>query len=174
MPNYTPVSPQDTWRMEQFGRSYVEAVAAVAACSVSRPSVDDDSVDLTFARRTTLGHIRSPKLDAQLKTTGSEEAMRVDDLVFPLSIKNYDDLRPVNLAVPRILIVVLVPPDIDEWILQDESQLLLRKCGYWFSLRGAPSVMNQSSKTVHIPKTQVFGPTSLSDIFERLSGGMFP
>nr|WP_245543634.1 DUF4365 domain-containing protein [Methanoplanus limicola] len=37
-------------------------------------------------------------------------------------MKNYNDLRPENVQVPRILLVLLVPDEIDIWI--DQSEVL--------------------------------------------------
>ncbi len=37
--------------------------------------------------------------------------------------------------MPRILVVIVVPELLDEWIAQTEENLVMRRCGYWFSLR---------------------------------------
>jgi len=45
------ILPEDTWRMEQFSKAYVKAVASVVECSVDWSTVDNDSVDGTLKRR---------------------------------------------------------------------------------------------------------------------------
>jgi len=95
-------------------------------------------------------------------------------LAYPLKIKNYDDLRPTNLAVPRILIVVLIPAEIEDWTSQSEAALELRRCAYWMSLRGEPGVTNETTKTVHVPRTQVFGSDALTAILDRIADGGVP
>ncbi|MEO5365718.1 MAG: hypothetical protein H7831_05085 [Magnetococcus sp. WYHC-3] len=45
---------------EHFSEAYVRAVAAVAGYSVSRPGVDDDSVDLTISAPGGNGTLRAP------------------------------------------------------------------------------------------------------------------
>ena len=55
--------------------------------------------------------------------------------VFPLSLKNYDDLRSDSWA-PRLLIVVLLPTEEEEWLVHSEDELRMRHCGYWLSLAG--------------------------------------
>jgi hypothetical protein len=167
------IAAHETWRLEQFGLAFMQAVASVAACSVTRPAVDDDSIDLTFAQKTAGGRLRSPRLEAQLKTT-TADIVANHHLAFPLSIKNYDELRAPNVAVPRILIVVLVPPDCADWTLHSEEELALRKCGYWLSLRGEPAVANQVSKTVHIPRAQIFEAAALAGMLARISDGGYP
>jgi hypothetical protein len=93
------------FRKEQFSAAYVRALAAVAGLSVARPEPDCDSEDLILSARLAAARIRSPKLAVQLKCSSSL-AKLPNDVAFLLPIKNYDDLRPVNLAVPRVLVVV--------------------------------------------------------------------
>jgi hypothetical protein len=167
------ILPEDTWRMEQFSKAYVKAVASVAECSIDWSSVDNDSVDGTLKRRTHLSTVRSPYLDIQLKSTYTD-CIQDNHIVYPLSIKNYDDLRTINLSVPRILVVVVLPSDLSEWTYHNEQQLALRKCGYWMSLRGEPATINTTSKTVHLPRQQVFDVNGLDAIFNDLENGVWP
>lgn len=168
-----PVDHAETWRMEQFSRAYVTAVAAGAACSILRPEVDDDSIDLVLMRKTTGGQVRSPRLDVQLKATAAD-CVGAEAVRFQLGIKNYNELQPTNFLIPRILIVVVMPPDIADWVDHDELRLVLRKCGYWISLRDYPATDNRSSITLAIPRGQVFSVQSLDDMFCRLAAGGMP
>lgn len=152
---------------EQFSYAYVRAVAALAGVGVMKPEVDDDSVDLCFKKKGGRGAGRSPQLDAQIKCTASAPLSGVT-IGYPLKIKNYDDLRPTDVCIARILILVIVPDDLVEWSSQSEEELLLRRCGYWISLRGEPEIPNEATKTVHIPRTAVFGVGALTDILERI------
>lgn len=77
---------------EQFSAAYVRAIASAAGYAVSRPEVDDDSVDRTLSARGGNGSLRSPKLDIQLKCTARRYSGH-PLLRFPLRRKNYDDLR---------------------------------------------------------------------------------
>src|SRR5438067_278382 len=142
-------------KKQEFSKAYVKAVAAACGYATEMPSVDDDSVDLVLAARGGSGTVRSPKLDMQLKCT-SQDFVGQRTVDFPVPIKNYDDLRPTNFMVPRILVVVVVPDDPENWIVHSEEQMLLRHCGYWYSLRGLPATENVRSVTVNIPRMQVF------------------
>lgn len=93
---------------QQFSFAYLRAIASAAGYGVSRPEIDDDSVDLTFAARGVGGAIRSPRLDAQVKCTAKPLRNDVDPSL-SLPCKNYNDLRDPNLQAPRILIVMYVP-----------------------------------------------------------------
>lgn len=167
------IQPEETWRMEQFSRAYVKAIASVAACNVEWATVDNDSVDGTLRRRTINTPIRSPRLDLQLKAT-SQDCIREHHVAFTLSMKNYNDLRATNLAVPRILVVAVLPADIADWTQHSEAQLALRKCGYWMTLRGEPDVANEVTRTVSLPRHQVFDAAGLNAMFARLEQGQLP
>ena len=75
--------------------------------------------------------------------------LRPDRVAFPLSRKNYDDLRRHTQA-PRFLVVMLLPDRPNDWIAQSEAELIVRRAAYWVSLRGADAT-NQQSITVSLP-----------------------
>lgn len=159
--------------MEQFSKAYVKAIASVADCNVTWSDVDYDSVDGTLRRRTTATVIRSPILDAQLKAT-YRDCYNGNDVIYDLKLKNYDELRSTNIQVPRILIVVVLPDDLSQWTLHSENELLVRKCGYWKSLRGFPASQNQKTERVTIPRSQLLDVDGLDKIFQRLEQGQLP
>jgi hypothetical protein len=158
---------------EQFSFAYARAVAAVAQIAVSEPTVDDDSVDLSFKRKGGGGIVRSPQLDAQVKCTESA-SVHPDHVAYPLKLKNYEELRPTNLLVPRILIVVTVPVDLVDWLNHSEPELAMRKCGYWVSLRGMAATVNQTNVTVHLPRVNHFTVAQLQQIMQRIGNGQTP
>ena len=92
---------------EQFSYAYVRAVAAVARVAVTKPEIDDDSVDLMLKLKSLGGPVRSPQIDAQVKCTGNAN-VAADHVSFPLKLKNYNELRGTDFLVPRLLIVVTV------------------------------------------------------------------
>lgn len=160
-------------RKEQFSRAYVHAVAAVAGVRWAQPNVDDQSVDLMLTGVRGENAVRSPRLDVQIKahaaTTPSEP-----EFSFRLKQKNYDDLRDADLHVPRILVVVLVPEELGEWLTHIESEMALRRCGYWLSLRGLPPSGNQTGKTVSLRRDQTFTPDALSAMMEKIGRRDWP
>ena len=156
-----------TARQEQFSRSVVFAIASRAGCAVSERNVDDDSVDLTLCSKMLS---RRPSVDVQLKCTG-QDVLDDNVLKFNLSKKNYDDLRITDVLVPRILIVVRVPADIESWLEHTEDHMLVRGCGYWLNLRDAPATDNLSGSTVRIPRTNMFTPEQLTKMMEQIHNG---
>lgn len=158
---------------EQFSRAYVQAVAAVAGFAWSEPSVDDDSIDLTLSDRGGGGTIRSPKLDLQLKCH-AHPAPTEPTISYPVKIKNYDDLRDDTVMVPRILVVVLVPDQLADWMNHTETALALRRCGYWISLRGLPTTTNTTTVSVTMNRTSQFSVDGLTQIMQRIRTGGLP
>jgi hypothetical protein len=158
---------------QEFSKAYVKAVAAAAGYATYEPTVDDDSVDLGLAARGGNGTVRSPRLDLQLKCT-ARDIVRDTTVNFPLLIKNYDELRPEDFMVPRVLVVVVVPDNLPDWIHHSEQELLLRHCGYWYSLRGMQPTENVGNVTVNIPRIQLLDVAGLSDIMHRITSGGLP
>jgi len=107
----------------------------------------------------------------QLKSTTNPAGE--SHIAFSLKRKNYDDLRVVDVIVPRILVVVIMPAEVDAWLEQSNEALLLRCVGYWRSLRGEPE-RDQQNITVHIPRSQLFTAESLEDMMSRIAEGELP
>ncbi len=131
---------------EHFSYAYARAVAARAAVSIATPEVDDDSVDLILSQKNTGTTYRSPRVEIQVKC--AEEgavAVSATHIHYPLKLKNYDELRPENLLIPRILLVVLVPHDLGQWLSWTREELVIRRAGHWLSLRGMPATVNTAS-----------------------------
>ncbi len=160
-------------QQEEFSLAYIRAVATVAGYHTTRLDYDQDSVDLNIAAVGPRKTRRSPKLDLQAKCT-YQDVIGPDTVDFALSLKNYNDLREVELMVPRILVVVLVPPEIADWLTQTEAELAIRRCGYWVSLLGRPETSNTATVTINIPRVQLFSPAVLQGIMARVDMGGQP
>ena len=145
----------------RFSLAHIEAVAARAGFQVEEVIVDRDSVDGTL--KADFG--RRPRIEFQAKAT-AREVVRSDYIHFPLPVKNYDDLR-LEAINPRILIVAVLPPQIQDWVNQTNEELCLRHCSYWVSLAGEPATSNQNTVTVRLPLDNVFDSTQLADLMQR-------
>ena len=152
-------------QMEQLSLAYIRAVAADAGYQVSRPEPDVDSVDGVLLA--SFGH--RPRIDFQAKAT-AQPVLRNGVIHFALPVKNYDDLR-ADTRTPRILIVMLMPGDATAWLTQNDRELCLRRCCYWASLAGRPSVPNTSSVTVQIPTANMFNRAQLDGLMVKANAG---
>lgn len=153
-----------THRQEQFSNAFVEAVAAVAGCSAAQNSVDNDSIDWTLSNRLP----RRPKLDLQLKCTGNDSGT-AENIRFALPVKNYRDLILTDLSNPRILVLVVVPEQIDHWMEQTPERLVLKRCAYWASLLGLAESDNENTVTVDVPRANLFTVDTLNRMMERIN-----
>jgi hypothetical protein len=158
---------------EQLSNVYLQAVTTVAGYSLYRPSVDDDSVDWGIAAKGVMGRIRAPRLELQLKST-SRDLLDDKYLRYPLKLKNYDDLRLLDFAIPRILIVLVLPENLADWLQQSEEELCLRYCAYWVSLRGMSETPNTTTVTISLPRSNQFTATALQSIMQRIGQGVEP
>ena len=127
----------------QFSIAYVQAVASVAGFFVQHADrgFDKDGIDVTVLRRGALGLITSTRLDLQIKSYSGEA--QGDPWPYDLDVKAYSELIAATYQVPRLLVVVRVPADVGDWISHGEEQLVLRRCGYWLSLRGAAPAVTE-------------------------------
>jgi hypothetical protein len=156
-----------TARKERFNRAYVGALAAQAGINSATPEVDNDSVDIMFIGRDFPGMIREPQICFQLKCT--HQNLRVgENIRFSLGRKNYDDLRDVRVGVPRYLAVLEVPENCEDWSHHIDKGMLLRSRCYWVSLKGLPSV-DQESITVSVPLAQRLTSTTLAELLSLAS-----
>ncbi|HUU81882.1 MAG TPA: DUF4365 domain-containing protein [Phycisphaerae bacterium] len=158
---------------EQFSNAYVRAVAATAGYTLYKPEVDDDSVDWGIAASGGKGTTRSPRIELQLKCT-SQDLLDDGNLKYALKAKNYNELRPEDYQVPRILVVVLVPNEVTQWLRHSEESLAMYRCGYWVSIRGWNETPNTETVTVTIPRQQQFTVENLSSIMVRVGDGGVP
>jgi len=157
-----------------FSHAYVRAIAHAAGYFAEEAGRerDNDGVDLELFSRDAHGVVRSPTVCLQVKATQTNP--QKDPIPFDLDVKNYDELRATSWQVPRILVVVFVPKDPDQWAQCSRSQLVLRRCGYWQSLRGEPRTSNSSTIRVTIPRTNLLDVAAVQAIMDRVRQGKLP
>jgi hypothetical protein len=154
-------------QMEQFSNAYLSSIVAAAGYSMSKPGVDDSSIDWMVKGYRDAGLNYTPQLDIQLKCARNSAYRSSDTIDYDLKAKNYNDLCETQIIVPRILIVVIVPDDPQDWVYHTENELLLRHCGYWLSLRGESPIL-QTKKRIYLPRTQVLSVDGLRGLMQRI------
>lgn len=157
-------------QQEQFSKAYIRAVSAVAGCNLAEPEVDDDSIDITLS---TKRFPKKPKLDIQLKCHMHDTCINESGLRYRLERKNYDDLRTTDVLVPRILTIVVVPKQIEDWLSQSDDEAMIRYCAYWVSLRGHPE-KDQTKITVSIPQLNRVTSEGLNELMQKIASGGLP
>jgi hypothetical protein len=159
----------------ELSYAYLHAVAAATGigCSVADRHLDNAGVDATICARDQFAPdsiLTDITLHIQLKATSKQTTASNGKLPYAFNdVKQYDKLRRVSTVPYRILVVLFLPEDVTEWLQHTEQVLLLKRCAYWVSLRGAPATTNTSSITVYIPVTQIFSPEGLRKLMVRIS-----
>lgn len=156
---------------EQFNYAYMCALAAHAGLNRVDAAVDDDSIDVSFKSKGYHGQpIRSPQIEFQLKCT-AQDLVDGQVIKFPLSRKNYDDLRGSDFTSPRYLAVLLVPAEVGAWVEHCDHHIALFKNCYWLSLRDAEPTENDANITVTIPLAQRLTSETLREMMHCASQG---
>jgi hypothetical protein len=151
-------------QQECFGDAFLLAVAGAAGCAVSQRRPDDDSIDWTLSCKLS----KRPKLDVQMKTTATaDDSDRV--IRYPLKKKNYNDLILTNVLAPRILVLVTLPTDMEEWFSLTAEQLVLKRCAYWITLAGQPESDNEKSVTVSVPRENLLTAEALQMMMNKIN-----
>jgi len=155
---------------EEISIAYIHAVAAQVGFSCEKLRIDMDSVDVVIQEHGMMddsSSIYSPEIKIQLKSTSSITEQN-GAFHFSLPIKNYNDLRAKSTS-PRILVLLVLPDESDNYVVHSIDELVLKKCAYWHNLSGLPDSSNTSNTTVYIPTMNVLSPENLKDLMLKAS-----
>jgi hypothetical protein len=157
---------------EQFNVAYVGAMAAQAGLNTGNMKVDNQSIDLDVdgACPSAVAN-RFPKIRLQFKCT-SQKVVKNGVIKFPLSRKNYDDLKNDRLIVPRYLIVLLVPDDPKDWLVHKDDHMTVHNTCYWTSIQPIPNIGKRKTVTIDIPMTQRLDTDTLRHLITLASEGI--
>ena len=108
----------------------------------------------------------------QLKTLTFRTEDPLPEMIdYSISTQLYDHLRGCDNFRPRVLVVMLVPPEPDNWVHQGDTALEIRRCAFWISLQGNDPVTT-NTHTVHIPTTHVLDVDALCTMLYRARYGL--
>ncbi|MEN9855699.1 MAG: hypothetical protein RL186_509 [Pseudomonadota bacterium] len=152
---------------ERLSVAYLTALAARAGCQIFETKVDRNGIDAT------LSAIKgtSAKLDVQLKATAAP-VYSDDHLAFDLEVHTYNKLREPNTQSPAVLVVLVLPEDTHQWLVNTYDDMVLRSRAHWVNLAGAPASTNAATQRVHLPRTQVLNTEVLVGLFETMESNL--
>ena len=153
---------------EELSYAYLHAVAAKVGYSCDRPHKDRDSIDVKVMARCGEGEgieFTSPELSFQLKATVNCE-ISDGKFAFDLPIKNYRDLKK-NHPFPRLLLILVLPVNSEEWLAVSGDNLIAKKCCYWCNIKPLPDVGNESKRRIDIMTSNLLTPESLKLLMEK-------
>ncbi|MCX2182393.1 DUF4365 domain-containing protein [Streptomyces sp. SKN60] len=163
--------------METLQVGYLHAVAAAAGCSLSQP-FPDNGIDWHVSHSAP-GHTVDDEvtIKVQLKCTYQIPPRTQRDasgsFSFTLDNEHLAKLARTPVAVHKILVVMLVPRDREDWLRAGHERLDLRHCCYWINLAGHP-VTGRRRTTVRIPTARIFDDRALCEIMARVGVGGRP
>lgn len=150
---------------EELNLAYVLSIAASKKFATEITRVDSDSVDATIRYNGYLSSesvLHSPEIKLQLKATSNANIVG-DEIIFPLSIKNYNDLRLPSMS-PRLLVVMCLPDNSEDWLSHSTDELIIKKCCHFLNLNGYTESQNSTSVTVRIPLINEFSPDKIEEL----------
>lgn len=159
----------------ELSYAYLHAVASKvgASCSIANRSLDGNGIDAAITGWGPFpggGYLKEITIHVQLKATVNVPIVQNDHLSYFLNgTRRYDDLRADTVSVPRILVVLFLPSNAADWLTISPNELIMKKCAYWTSLRGAGASTNKTGETVYLPTAQKLDTNNLTDIFAKLS-----
>jgi len=164
----------------ELSYAYLHAITAHAgvACCVSGRHLDNAGVDAHLTSWGPFpdgGYRQEVNINVQLKATTKEPALVGSNYSYSLNgIQQYDNLRTDAVSLPRILVVLFLPKNREEWISHTNEALSLHKCAYWVSLRGASPSSNTTAQTIYLPKNQRFDVSGLRSLMGAISRNDVP
>ncbi len=151
---------------ELLSKAYAHAVASRAGYVTALYEMDRDGIDL----RIQAGGAMRPALELQLKATVNLADAGDGNVRFRLPRRNYNLLR-MEAQTPRLLVVLDLPREREQWLTVTAAELVMRRRAYWLSLHGYAETDNETSVTVHIPKENRFDVASLRALMEKSRTG---
>jgi len=173
-----PVPMPEADQGEELSIAYVSAIAAHAGINIT-VSRKDYGIDMSFKRlwkRKSDNHytdMAGLSLPSQLKSARFPEwKIRADIIAYDLRAKNYND---IVTSTNGFLILMCLPAAIDQWLEQNEERLHLHKCCYyWTPELDDDETPNKSTKTIYIPRTQLFTTDALISLVDQVQPRIEP
>jgi Domain of unknown function (DUF4365) len=157
---------------QQFSLGFVHLVVSAAGFWIKDHRTDYDGVDLTIVSSHEWKRYYCPEFDLQVKCTSQINRLRADSLAWSMKARPYEQLTRRKRYNQAYLGVLLVPTDFEVWLAQDEDRLITESRMYWAKASDLPALApGAGSKTVHLPRTNVFDVEQLRGIMKSIGDG---
>jgi hypothetical protein len=163
--------------MEAFQEAYVRGVAAAAGCVVhGRPEIDEGvDITLTHTSETHQTDDNTVYLAIQMKSSSKGLIHEGKFASATMRRNRYDSFRAENVTVHKIVVILHMPAELEDWIRVGDDALLLHHKAYWVSIRGnTPIEPGTESAQVKAPVEQIFDDLALCRIMQRIGQGGVP
>ncbi|SNQ47494.1 conserved hypothetical protein [Frankia canadensis] len=157
---------------QAYSIAFAYAIAAAARCTISEPRSDVETIDYTVRQAQNHRRYSSAVVDVQMKCT-TQDVLRDDGVHWSLKRAHYDGLRDPDTYHRKILVVLVVPPDVTTWLDTEPDRMILRGRAFWTCLEGEGPAAG-SSKTVLLPRRNTYNVEQLLGILQRIGDGGRP
>ncbi|WLQ34664.1 DUF4365 domain-containing protein [Streptomyces castrisilvae] len=158
-----------TARQEHFSLAFTRMVAYVAGCAVKSHDTDYEGVDITLTSSADYRRYWGAEFDLQLKCTTQHRYLNDTHMTWPMHTKPYRKLIQPRRYQRVYLGVLLLPEDADKWLSVDENRLITESRMYWQAASEfAPDNGTQKTKTVHLPRANLFAGEQLLGIMKSI------
>lgn len=162
---------QENTKKELASYAYISLLAIQSGFEsrVSQSALDAECVDMTLDYVGELHGVFGWTLSLQVKCTSQNMVKKDGDIHFPLDVRAYDKLRHRGNIHKHLLVVVLAPKNLVEWVSVERKtrSTTIKGCAYWLDLAGMPAKENATSVTLKIPEANLLTPTSFYDIIDK-------
>lgn len=160
-----------------YAEAYVNAICWAAGFICTRPHLDSGhKIDFMVSAAGSDSTSKDPRVDIQVKSTYQDRLANGNSkFTFDKPLHDWARKPEQLLLAPRLVVLVQVPPDPADWMIQSDDELSSKHCAYWVSLRGQPEISApQESLVVHFPSAQKFTVPSLIQLMQDTSEGRWP
>jgi hypothetical protein len=159
-------------KKQQFSLGFVQMVVAAAGCYVKEHKTDYDGVDITIVSSAEYETFYCPQFELQLKCTSQADIVRETDVVWCMKAGPFRRLTNKKRFCPAYLGVLVVPVDPDAWLTQDETRLITESRLYWERAADLGEISDgAATKTVSLPRSNLFDVAQLRDIMKTIGDG---
>lgn len=159
----------DVWQ-GKYAEDLVRALASAAGLTTAKRDLDVDGVDLNIGYPGRLGGVGFPCVDIQIKSWRAP-VVRDSSFYYPLKVHNYDLLvgqAGIDFPVPRLLFLVTVPPNVDDYVQCRDSHYQFSHRAYWVSLMHLERPVGvKGTKVVTVPLSNSVTPETLVGLLRR-------
>ena len=163
----------------ELSYAFLHAICSKAGFSCKQGDRHDDAagVDAEIIYRGKLRHpyITEIQLNIQLKATTKQPVVTEIGLSYFLQgTKRYDKLRTNDSSIYKILVVLFLPENSDDWLNCSEEELIMKRAAYWVNLYGASEVDTASGTTIYIPTSNILTPEALVNLANLAVNNQIP
>ncbi|GAB3488887.1 DUF4365 domain-containing protein [Nocardiopsis coralliicola] len=156
-------------RQEQFSVAFTRMIAYEAGCGVKYHETDYEGVDITITSAANYRFYQGAQLELQLKCTTQQHKLGSEYLTWQMQAKPYKKLTAPNRYLPAYLGVLILPDSDAGWLSVNHDRLVTESRMYWQAAAELPPLAGpEGSKTVHIPRRNLFTGEKLLDIMRSI------